>query len=142
MSEREILEALQTATRAAVEACPPPSNALPIKYLGRTFVIPDDQKWLELVHLPNNITGEFWGSSKTYRGTLRLILHWPNNDQGVYSPIDIIEQIGSFFAKGKSLQSGQSVVKIDENPDYFGSIETGTETVFVLTVRYQSFAAE
>jgi hypothetical protein len=138
--ETDILKALQTAVAAAVDASALP--LLPIKYLGRTFIVPDDQKWLEIVNLPNDIQGAFWGNEKYYRGTMRLILHWQNDDAGVYVPTDLIAQVGSFFDKDKSLRSGQSVVKIYEKPGVSALIEAGTETLFVLSVRYQSFSAE
>lgn len=138
--ETDILKALQTAVTGAVAASA--LTTLPIKYLGRTFVIPNDQKWLEIVHLPNNRSGDFWGAQKYYRGTMRLILHWPNDDAGIYAPVDLVTQIGSFFDKDKSLRSGQSVVKIYENPDLSGSIEAGTESLFVVSIRYQCFSAE
>lgn len=138
--ERDILKALQTGAGEAVTASALP--ALPIKYLGRTFTIPNDQKYLEIVHLPNNRLGDFWGAQKYYRGTMRLVLHYPNDDAGVYTPIDLIEQIGSFFTKDKTLRSGQAVVKIYENPDCSGPIEGGTETLYVVSIWYQCFAAE
>lgn len=138
--ERDILKALQTATGDAVAASA--LSTLPIKYLGRTFTIPDDHKWLEIVHLPNNRLGDFWGNQKYYRGTIRLILHWQNNDAGAYVPIELIGQIGSFFNKDKTLLFGQAVVKIYENADFSGPLEAGTETLFIVSIRYQCFSAE
>ena len=138
--ETDILQTLQVATGQAVAASAMPT--LPIKFLGRTFVIPSDQKWLELVHLPNNIPSQFWGNEKTFRGTLRLILHCPNNDQGSYEPISLLEQVGSFFTKAKLLQIGVNSMQFYDNPDYSGDISTGTDTIFVVSVRYQCFAAE
>lgn len=136
--ERDILEALQAAAVEAVAASA--LSTLPIKFLLRTFPIPNDQKYLEIVHLPNNITGQYWGVEKTYRGTFRLLLHWQNNDEGAYSPIDLINKIGSFFAKGKSLPAGPFFVKITDIPDMSSPLEAGNESIFVLSIRYQCFA--
>lgn len=139
MVEREILQALQTATITAVEAST--MNELPIKMLGRSFSPPNDQKYLEVVHIPNNIGGQYWGNEKTYRGLFRLILHWPNNDAGVYDPMNVLASIASHFGKDTILRNGSVSVKILENPNLTGVIESGQETIFPLSMRYQCFRA-
>ena len=139
MEEQQILEALQKGAIAAVEASTMPT--LPIKAVGRTFVIPDDQKYLELIRIPNNITNEFWGDGKTYRGIFRLILHWKLDDQGAYPAITLLQSIVSFFAKGNSFVKGDISVKILENPDYLGEIEAIPEMIYPVSIRYQCFRA-
>lgn len=137
MIEKDIVQALQTATLAAVAASTLP--ALPVKALGRTFVPPNDQKWLEIVHVPNNPQGDYWANSKNYRGMMRLILHWPNDDQGVYPPLSVIQSVVSFFDKGKTLDANGISVNILENPNYLGEIVTSTDSLYPVSVRYHCF---
>lgn len=137
MVEREIIEALQKATTAAVAASTLPSLA--VKYLGRTFEIPNNHQYLEIVHIPNNIDNEFWGMEKTYRGLFRLLLHWPINDEGVYPPTSLMKSISSHFAKGSRFTAGGVSVKIYEEPDLTGMIEQPPELLFPVTIRYMSF---
>lgn len=137
MKEREILQALQTATIAAVAASTMPT--LPIKVLGRTFNQPNNGRYLEIVHIPNNVGGEFWGDGKTYRGLFRLILHWGLDDAGVYQPMNVMASIASHFTKDSIFQNGDVSVKIYEEPDLTGVIEVAPETLYPVTIRYMSF---
>lgn len=85
MTERAILQALQTAVIAARDASILPG--LQIKCVGVPFTPPDDGKgWLEIIHIPNNVTDEFWSSGKTYRGFMRLILYWRSIAKGLILP--------------------------------------------------------
>jgi hypothetical protein len=136
MIEREILQALQTATINAVSASTMP--LLPIKALGRTFDPPGDGRWLEIVHIPNNVIGQFWADGKTYRGLYRLILHWGLDDAGVYQPMDVIASIAAGFPKGSIFQNGSVSVKIYDEPDLVGVIEASPETLYPVTIRYMS----
>ena len=136
MKDRYILQALQTATIAAVTASIMPS--LPIKVLGRT-VPANSGKWLEIVFIPNNINGEFWDKGKTYRGLFRLLLHWPLEEEGVYLPMDVLASICSHFPIGAVFQSENVSVKIYQEPDLTGVIESAPETLYPATIRYESF---
>lgn len=131
MIEDQILKALQTAALAA-------AGALPIKMIGRVFTPPQDGKYLEIVYIPNNIQGEFWGDGKTYRGMLRLILHWPVDDAGAYGPMQTIGAISDYFAKGRLFMVGISAkrVKIQDHPDFTGALEGAPITLYPVTVRY------
>lgn len=133
MNDAAILQILQTATIAGVAACPLPT--LPVKYAALDFTPPNDQKWLEAVFLPNNRDGDFWGNEQNYRGTYRLILHWPNNDTGAYEPMDLLTSIVQPFTKGTMLQD----VQIYDNPSSGGVIEQGSENLFPVSIRYQCF---
>lgn len=137
MKERLIVEALQKATIAAVAASINP--ALPLKILGRPFNIPNDGKYLEMVYIPNNITNEFWGNEKTYRGLFRLILHWGVTDEGIYPPLDLLASICSHFVKGSSFTNGTVSVKIYEQPDLTGPVEGSPETLYPVSIRYMCF---
>lgn len=137
MSESIVLRPLQTAVATAVSLCLLPS--LPIKYLGRIFTPSDEGKYLEIIHIPNNAVNESWGSERLYRGVLRLILHWPINDAGIYVPSDLIAEIAGYFTKNRVLWNGSDAVKVIENPLSSGMLETDRETLFVYTVEYQLF---
>lgn len=134
MIDAQILQALQTAVTVAVTASVSPE--LPVKYVtAKSFSIPNDQKYLECVFIPNNINGQFWGKERTYRGVLRLLLHWPINGGGVYSPINLLAGIASYFEKGTQFDD----VRISDNPDFGGIIENGQELIFVVTIPYRDF---
>jgi hypothetical protein len=139
--EKAILQALQKGVIAAVAASI--KDDLPVKYMGRTFTKPDDNCWLEVVHIPNNITDEFWATEKTYRGIFRLILHWGIDDKGAYEPMQVIESVGSYFAKGtKLVDPGNTVrVSITDNPNLLSVIEEAPEMLLPLSIRYQFFKA-
>lgn len=130
----EILLALQAATLAAVAASIVGPD-FPIKFIGRTLEVPNDQRWLEEVFLPNNRTGDFWGDEKNYQGLYRLILHWPNDDAGAATPFQVLASICSPFVKSVALQN----VRISVNPDAGGSFEQGKETLYPATLTYRCF---
>ena len=133
MSEAAILRTLQQAVTAAVLVSTAPT--LPVSYVGVNFNIPNDQKWFEIIWLPNNIQAGFSGNEKNHRGILRILLHWPNDGAGAYAPLNIIESVGNFFTNGKLL----SDVQIYGKGDITGVIQDGDDTVYPLSVRYQSY---
>jgi hypothetical protein len=130
MYDQQILEQLQKATTAAVEASTMPD--LPVKYIGRTFKVPADQKYLEIVFIPNNRTGDFWGNEKNYRGLYRLILHWKNDDAGAYPPMIVLSSICAYFDKERLIGN----VQITDLPDGIGAIEEGVEMLYPASIRY------
>lgn len=136
MADRKILQALQTATIAAVAASTMP--ALSMQPVGRTLAPPPD-KWLEIVHIPNNINGEFWDAGKTYRGLYRLLLHWPVTDEGAYDPMDVLASISAHFPIGALFQKDDVSVKIYQEPDLDGVIQRAPELIFLVTIRYETF---
>lgn len=137
MSESLVLRPIQTGVIAAVAACSVPG--LPVKFLGRAFDPPNDGKWLELVHIPNNRTNDAWGQERTYRGFVRLILHWPIIDSGVYVPHDLVSEIAGYFSKSRVLWNGSDAIKITENPLSDGNLTSDRETLFIYTIEYQLF---
>lgn len=137
MNETTVLRPLQTGVTAAVAASTSPT--LPVKYLGRIFTPPNDQKYLEIVHIPNNPNNKSWGGSENWRGLMRLILHWPLDDKGVYAPHDLIAGIAGYFSKDRLLWNGANAVKITENPISSGMIVGDREQLFVFTVEYALF---
>ena len=129
-----IEKALQKAVIAAVGASDIP--AFPIKALGRTFNIPDDQKWLELIIIPNDRSNETWGETTTYQGLLRLILHWPVDDSGVYDPINFLKSVLRFFKKDRTFNADGMIVKILDVPSLMSILEEGKENLYPASVRY------
>lgn len=133
MHDIDILQTLQTAAIAAVAASTMP--LLPIKAVGRTFTPPSDQKYLELIYIPNHRNGDFYGNEKNYQGLFRLILHWKNDDKGAYGPLAVLASIASYFSKDQML--GQ--VQITENPNLTGVLEEPSETLYPCSIRFVSF---
>lgn len=129
-TESEILRALQDRTKIAV------NDAFPIKFvLGQWDETPNDQKYIEVVHLPNNPGNTTWGAEKQFQGVFRLLLHWPIDQAGAYSPIAVMEAIAASFVKGERY----GPVKITEHPDLTGPIEAPPEVLFPLSIRYEAF---
>lgn len=134
MSDLDILQKLQGAVRdhAVPDSIAP---SLPVKYLGIPWTVPSNQKYLELVHIPNNRIADFWGNEKNYQGIFRMILHWPNNGGGAYTPMETISSIASYFTKDLRLPG----VQIMSEPDFTGLLEMGSETLYPVSLRYQSY---
>lgn len=132
-AEEAILRALQGGVTAAVAASTTP--VLPISYVGVNFNTPNDQKWLEIVWLPNNIQEGFSGNEKNHRGILRLLLHWPNDGAGAYRPLAVIESIGAYFTNGLLLSN----VQIYSKSDLTGVLQDGDDVIYPLSIRYQSY---
>lgn len=129
----EILKILQKATTDAVNASI--MSDLVVRYVGVAIKPPDNQKYLEILFIPNNRTDDFLGDEKNYRGLYRLILHWPNNAEGAYPAIDVLKSICSFFSKGMWLDT----VKITVNPDMKPVIENGAELLYPAGLQYACF---
>lgn len=138
-NEVDVIRALQRGVIAAMEQSDAPD--LPVRYLTGTdgtadgFDIPDDQRWIELVHIPNNRTGDFLGQEQNYRGILRIILHWPNTPTGVYAPLDLLGSITRYFEKGRTL----SGVQVYLHPRYDGAIDDKDDVLYPVSVFYTSY---
>lgn len=134
VNERDIVNALQKGVVAAMAQSDNPS--MPVKYLLAPWAgVPQDQKWLEVVWIPNNRQGDFLGQEMNHRGILRLVLHWPNTATGVYAPISLMESITRYFTNGRLL----STVQIYGKATADGLIEDGDEVLFPVSIYYQSF---
>ncbi len=137
MSEKLVLEALQKNVTAAVLASTLPS--LKVKYIGIPYKPAANTPWLELVNIPNNVSAEFWNSGKTYRGLFRLLLHWPIDSKGIYDAMNLLTSIGQSFEKGKRIQNGSIIVMVTDHPDMPTILEQESDTICVLSVRYNCF---
>lgn len=133
MNDAEIISVLQKAVTAAVAASTMP--ALPVCYVDIDFTPPTDQKYLEIVHIPNN-RNDFYGSEKNYAGMLRLVLHWPKGKVGVQPPLTVLNSVCSYFTKDRYLDGG---VKIVSEPDYMGSVAQPAENLYPASARYSCF---
>lgn len=112
-----------------------------VKCINMNFNPPADKKWWEILYIPNNYTNEFWDEGKTYRGILRLILHWPQKSQGIYKPLEEAERVAEGFKKGLELydEDGKIKVVIIDEPDLTNVLEEQTQLLIGLTIRYSCF---
>lgn len=135
MIETEIVRLLQRAVTSAV------NEKLPVKYLAVNFKKPSNDKFWEIVYIPNNIPDEFWGGGKTYRGVMRLILHWPQNNKGAYEPLEEVKRVAEYFQKGKEMYSNEGSFKVilTNEPDLTSFIEEESSLLLPLTITYSCF---
>lgn len=149
MIEMDILKALQTASIAAYAASPlisapyswPTSGDGRIKVIGRTFITPNDGRWLEFFNIPNNRGGDYWGDGRVYQGNFRIILHWMPDETGAYVPGRILDDIAGQFSKSDRLTYGQATVEIYDVPQASGVIESGSELLFPVALPYRCYKA-
>jgi hypothetical protein len=136
--EKHIIDALQQAVKTVVGT----GSSIPkVKYLNTTFVPLADKPYWEIVYFPNNLPNEFWGDEKTYKGAMRLILHWPQDNKGAYLPMAEVARVATALAKGSVWKDSLNIVEvtIDDHPNATGVIEQSPENLLPLTVRYSCF---
>lgn len=138
MSEKLVLEALQKRLTTAVQSTLPTAG---VKYAGMVYKPKANTPWIEVVHIPNNVIGEFWNTGKTYRGLFRILLHWPLDGQGIYPAMNFLQTLSNSFTKGTQLQNSPLVVSVTEHPDISTILEQETDNICVMSVRYNSFVA-
>ncbi len=131
MIEREMFETLQKATLVAVSESSIPD--LPIAFAGVPFDVPDNQRYLEVVIIPNESI-EYWGEEKIYRGLFRLILHWEKRGTGAYPPLEVLGSITRYFTKDRPLQN----LRIYETATFAGVLDGGADALYPANMRYQS----
>jgi len=131
----DVLEALCKGFMAAVAASANPS--FPHKLPGEVFdTIPQDQRYLEFIIIPNDTENEAWGDEKTYRGIIRLVLHWTVDSQGAYPPARYLKSVVDQLPKGKTFAAGAALVKLTQTPTVQGVLENGSELLFPATLAY------
>jgi len=136
MIDREIMESINVAVITAIGLCDTVTADFPVKFPSITFVPPDDQKYLEVVHIPNNSSAPtYWGSERNYAGLVRLVLHWPNENAGAYGPMDVAKSIAAYFQKGRSF----TYFKVTDEANFMGILENGTEVLYTYGFRYSQF---
>ena len=133
MIESKILNLLQKKVTEVV------NNVYPVKYINTNMKVKD--KFWEIVYIPNNVENEFWSSGKTYRGIMRLVLHWPQDNKGIYKPMEEAERVANGFEKGLELFDDENKVKvtITDNPDCTNVIEDEGKLLIPLTIKYICF---
>lgn len=135
-TDADVLRVLQNGVKDAVAQSIVPN--IPINFIGRNFNKPNDQKWLELVWIPNN-QDLYYGEETLFQGIFRLVLHWPKNDAGVYSPLDTIASIAAYFQKSRPLQDDRISLQIYQKPLTGGMIPEDAENLFPASMSYRSF---
>ena len=135
MIETDILKTLQRSVTSAV------GTSIPVKYIGVNFKKPSNDKFWEIVYIPNNVKDEFWSGGKTYRGILRLILHWPQNNKGVYEAMNEAKRVAEYYTKDIELFLSDEITKIQitNEPDLTNVIEDEGSLLLPLTITYSCF---
>ncbi len=133
MKDTQILSLLQKEIIKAVD------DVLPIKYLGKNQPSVSDSKWWEIIYIPSNVSDEFWGSEKTYRGIFRLLLHWPQDNAGIYGPVEEATRVANSFKKGLQITDDDITITITDNPDITGVVEDLPNLIIPLTIKYNCF---
>lgn len=135
MIEYQIVQAFQQKVIAAVAASIVPT--LPIQFIDVNFDTPEDQKWLELVHIPNNPRDRYWSDEEINRGIFRMILHWPKNGGGTYEPLQLIASISGAFVKGEKVGGLWQVLN---KPKAMSKITQDADLLFPVSVEYSVFS--
>ncbi|NUM72735.1 hypothetical protein HUU40_00095 [candidate division KSB1 bacterium] len=123
---------------AAIDAI---GSLLPIKVMGRTFSVPNDQKYIEILLFTDDNANETWGNDQMFSGILRLILHWPIDDQGIYGPSEIMDTLTAKFPKGRIITRNLVRLMINDNPRAQDPIENTNDIEYPATIAYQFFYA-
>ena len=133
MIESKIINLLQKKVTEVV------GKVYPVKYINTNMGKVD--KFWEIIYIPNNIENEFWAEGKTYRGILRLILHWPQDNKGIYKPMEEAERVADGFKKGLELFDDTNSVKVTVTDDAncTGAIEDEGKLLIPLTIKYLCF---
>lgn len=133
--EKSILQVFQQKVIEAVAASTLPT--LPIKFVDVAFTVPNTQKWLEVIFIPNNPADRTWGDEEVYRGIMRLVLHWPNNGAGAYKPLELISSILSSFSKDERIGG---LLQILNKPKLMTTVQSGSENWYPATIEYTVFS--
>lgn len=131
--EEDVLRGIIGAAIQAVGA------QYPIKAPGRVFKKPDNGKFVELVVIQDNNTDRTWGNEQRFSGDIRVILHWPNDDAGIYDPVREISLIKAAFFKGRQIWQGNAKLLINSNPVVTDGIEGVNDILYPLIVTYEYF---
>lgn len=116
------------------------NNLLPVQYPLRSFKVPTDGKWFEIVRIVNNSTNEFWGNERTFRGIVRVILHWPIVDSGEIAPTKVLETVAANVKKGTEFVREETRIQITDHPMIDEPIvESNGRAIMVLTLQYRSY---
>ena len=85
-------------------------SALPIAWPGVPFDKPTDNRYLEVIHFPNDPIDYDWRDYATVqRGILQLNVHWTRNI-GVIEANDMARSIAAMFAKNTIIGGSLMVI--------------------------------
>lgn len=121
---------------AAIEAV---GNRYPIKAPGRVFTKPDNGKFVELVVIQDNNADPNWGDEQRFSGDIRVILHWPNDNAGIYTPIEELALIKAPLFKGRRIWQGNAKLLLTSNPQITDGIEGLDDVLYPLIVTYEYY---
>lgn len=130
------IDVLRGIIGAAVSAI---GSSFPIQAPGRVFTKPNDGKYIELILIEDDNSNETWGNEELFSGDIRLILHWPLDDTGIYSPATEIVTLKGFFPKGRRIVYGDANLLISDVPRTINAVEGDTDMLYSLVVPYQFF---
>lgn len=108
------------------------SPALPLAYPDIAFdpaVSATDGKYLEASFFANRPKWEGVRSGVMDQGLFQVMVHWPRN-AGIIAPSEAAELVKAHFAKGTSLTSGSTTVKLTREP-WAGSPLIGDHEVMI-----------
>lgn len=117
-------------------------DALPIHAPMRTFDPKRDAvdgKYVELLVLDLDPARTTWGDEKLQNGALRIILHWPTNNEGMYEPDELVREFASAFVKDEVYFKNDARVTITDNPGPVLTDTVGHDNTFAVSVPYQCF---
>jgi len=137
MIEAKISDVLFVQVSAAVAASSLPT--LPIKFPGRKFTIPGDNKYLEIFTIKANPTGEYYGNERTYQGTLRGLLHWPLDDAGAIPILTFLDELAGLIPKGARYAVDTYWIMIYDTPDVGNEVEDRGDRFYPISWRYRCF---
>lgn len=136
IDDRMVITALQQSLIAAIATTTIPT--IPVKFLNVAFNVPDDGKWIEPIHIPNNPPDTTWGDEQVYRGIYRIILHWPNLGQGSYDAFNFMKPIVNYYIKNRKLNG---VLSLLNRPKLTTVTEEGKGLILPFSFEYLSFSA-
>lgn len=137
MIEAKITDVLFTQVSAAVAASSLPN--LPVKFPGRMFILPNDNKYLEVFTIKANPTGEYYGNERTYQGILRGLLHWPLDDAGAIPVLTYLDELGGLLPKGSRWAVDNYWLTLYDVPDVGSETEDRGDRFFPVSWRYRCF---
>jgi hypothetical protein len=133
MSELTIIKLLQKAVT--------PLTTLPVKYLNTNFKPPENGKWWEVLFIPTDVPDTTLGNEQMFQGIFRLLLHWPQDNKGVYKALEEVDVMREGFKKGSRFDdvATNTTVSVRENPDVSSIVEESPNLLIPLTIKYHCY---
>jgi len=132
-TDRDILEEFNQLVKVAA-----PLGGISVDRISfpqSRFTKPNDNKYLEVIFIPNNPPDTNWSNEQLFQGLFRLILHWPKDGSGPYTPMDNIRKIAAHFVKGAYYEK----FSIYQEPKINSTLDEEHEVLYPATIFYRSF---